>query len=323
MQVIIPVAGKGTRLRPHTHTTAKPLLHVAGKTVLQHILDKLEGLDISEIIFITGHLGDQFENLKTKHKVTTIRQDKQIGTAHAIRLARERINEPVLIVFADTVFEADMSVMDGLKADGIIWAKEVEDYQRFGVIVHKNNVMERIVEKPSEPVSRLANIGVYYIKDYKALFEGIDYVFEKDLQKKGEYFLTDAFQWMVDNGRKLIVEPVDGWYDCGTWECLVDTNRALLGKHKYRSPKSKTKDSVIIEPVWLEDDVEIEGSIVGPFVSVAKGARIRGSIVRDSIINTKAALNHVLLTDSIIGDEAEINGNRRKVSVGSHSNLDF
>lgn len=318
MQVIIPVAGVGTRLRPHTLTTAKPLLHVAGKPVLQHILDRLEGLPITNLILITGHLSEQFNELKTKYPVITVKQDQQLGTAHAINLAKPHVHEPVMIIFADTVFDADLSVIMKKKADGFIWAKEVEDYQRFGVIVHKDNVMQKIVEKPKEPISKLANIGVYYIADYKSMFEGIDHLIKHDIRPKGEYFLTDAFQYMIDHGKQILVEPVEGWYDCGTWECLIDTNRMLLDK------KPRHRDipgSIIIEPVWIEDGATIVNSVIGPHVSVAAGTIIEYSVIKESIINKNAKVSNSILTDSIIGDDAVVQGQAKKVSVGAHSTL--
>jgi len=318
MQVIIPVAGVGTRLRPHTLTTAKPLLHVAGKPVLQHILDRLEGLPITNLILITGHLSEQFNELNTKYPVITVKQDKQLGTAHAINLAKPYVKEPVLIIFADTVFDADMSVIMSAKADGIIWAKEVDDYQRFGVVVHKDKVMQRIVEKPTEPISKLANIGVYYIADYKSLFEGIEHIIKNDIRPKGEYFLTDAFQHMIDHGKKILVEPVQGWYDCGTWECLIDTNRILLDKQ----PKHRDiPGCVIIEPVWIEDGATISHSVIGPHVSVAAGTVIENSIISESIINKNASITNAVLTASIIGDDAVVHSTPKKVSAGAHSNL--
>lgn len=319
MHVIIPVAGVGTRLRPHTLTTAKPLLHVAGKPVLQHILDRLEGLPITNLILITGHLSEQFNELKTKYPVITVKQDQQLGTAHAINLARPYIKEPVLIIFADTVFDTDLGIIKQRSdVDGILWAKEVEDYQRFGVIVHKNSIMERIVEKPKEPISKLANIGVYYIKDHQSLFAGIDHVFKNDMRQKGEYFLTDAFQYMVDQGKKLLVAPVEGWYDCGTWECLIDTNKALLDK------QDRHKDypgSVIIPPVWIEDNVIIIDSVIGPHVSIAIGARVEHSVLAETIVNKNAKITNAILSDSIIGEDAIVQGTPKKVSVGSHSTI--
>jgi glucose-1-phosphate thymidylyltransferase len=318
MQVIIPVAGKGTRLRPHTHTLAKPLMHVAGKPVLQHILDTLEGLPITNIIMITGHLSEQFDSLKTKYPIVTVKQEEQLGTAHAINLARPYVKEPVLIVFADTVFDADMSVITKVKADGIIWAKEVEDYQRFGVIVHKDHVMQKIVEKPKEPISKLANIGVYYIHDYNALFEGIDHVFKHDIKTKGEYFLTDALQHMVDTGKKIIVEPVEGWYDCGTWEAFIDTNRVLLAKKSKFKP---VEGCTIIPPVWIEDNVTLRESVIGPNVSIASGTHISRSVISDTIIHNDVEISDAILKDSIIAEKAQVQGQEKKVSLGAHASL--
>ena len=316
MQVIIPVAGKGSRLRPHTHTTAKPLLHVAGKPVLQHILDRLEGLPVSEIIFVTGHLGEQFKNLNTKYRSIAVEQKEQLGTAHAINMAKPFVKEPVLIIFADTIFDADLSVINKTSADGLIWAKEVEDYQRFGVIIHKNNVMQKIVEKPSEPVSKLANIGLYYFKDYKALFEAIDHVVTHTKPVKGEFFLTDAMQYMIDQGKKILVEPVQGWYDCGTWEILIATNRELLQK---QSKFKAFEGSVIVPPVWIEDNVIIRSSVIGPNVSVAHGVTINNSVISESIINVHAKIDSSILTNSIVGSDAEVKGEAKKLSIGSHS----
>ena len=316
MHVIIPVAGKGTRLRPHTHTVPKPLMDIAGKTVLDHILDRLEGLPVTDIIFITGHLGEQFKTYKTKYVVKTVEQKEQKGTAHAIGLTKQFIHEPMLIIFADTIFDADLSIINTTDADGIIWAKEVEDYQRFGVILHNKGVMEKIIEKPTEPISKLANIGLYYIKDYQSLFAGIDHVMHQPPGKGGEYFLTDAFQYMVDQGKKIKVEEVAGWYDCGTWEIMIDTNRQLLNqKSKYRAVEGST----IIPPVWIADSAVITNSVVGPNVSVGEKVVIENSVISDSILSKGAAVHNAVLTESMIAQDAHVRGVRRKVSLGAHS----
>ena len=195
MQVIIPLAGKGTRLRPHTHLIPKPMLKVAGRPVMDWVMDRLKGLHVDELIFITGHLKGQVEqycraNYKTPSRF--IEQKVQDGTAGAINLARPFVHGPVMIIFVDTVFEADLSLAEKTDADGIIWAKEVEDYQRFGVVVtDRNGYMTKIIEKPSEPISKLANIGLYYIKDVDALWRGIDHVLTTPANK-GEWYLTDA-----------------------------------------------------------------------------------------------------------------------------------
>ena len=205
MQVIIPLAGKGTRLRPHTHLVPKPLLKVAGRPVMDWVMDRLEGLDITELIFITGHLKEQVEEFARKrYRIPSryIEQKVQDGTAGAINLARPYVTGPVLIIFVDTVFEADLSLVKRTDADGIIWAKEVEDYQRFGVVVtDAKGYMTKIVEKPSTPISKLANIGLYYIKATDSLWQGIDHVLANPANK-GEWYLTDAFQWMIDHGKR-------------------------------------------------------------------------------------------------------------------------
>ena len=190
MQVIIPLAGKGTRLRPHTHLTPKPLLKVAGRPVMDWVMDRLEGLNIEELIFITGHLKEQVEAYaRSRYPIPSrfIEQKVQDGTAGAINLARPFVHGPVLIIFVDTVFEADLTLINRVDADGIIWAREVEDYQRFGVVVtDKDGYMTRIVEKPSTPISKLANIGLYYIRDVESLWKGIDSTMAAP-DNKGEY----------------------------------------------------------------------------------------------------------------------------------------
>src|SRR3989338_6486708 len=223
MKVIIPLAGKGTRLRPHTHLKPKPLLQVAGQPVIRYVLEQLKDFGhVDEIIFITGHLKEQIEEYIHKEfpefKSRFIEQEEQKGTAHAVELAKPYVDEDVLIVFVDTLFEADLAEIDRLPSDaaGIIWAKHVEDHEQFGVVVQDDkSFMTKIVEKPEEPISKLANIGVYYVRDYKLLFEGIDSILQKSPGQGGEYVLTDAFQYMIDNGAKIKVAEVQGWYDCG------------------------------------------------------------------------------------------------------------
>ena len=230
MKVIIPLAGKGTRLRPHTHITPKPMLKVAGKPVMQYILEDLRRLgNVEQIVYITGHLKEKVEEYTRKTfadiPAVFIEQKVQDGTAGAVALARDYVDQPVLIIFVDTIFDADLSVTKTIDADGIIWVKEVEDYQRFGVVVtDADGNMTKIVEKPDTPISKRANIGLYYIRNWKLLYEGIEWVLTQP-QNKGEYYLTDAFQYMIDKGAKIRVIDVEGWYDAGKIETLLDTNR--------------------------------------------------------------------------------------------------
>ncbi|OGU00799.1 MAG: hypothetical protein A2W29_01620, partial [Gemmatimonadetes bacterium RBG_16_66_8] len=235
MKVIIPLAGKGTRLRPHTHVTPKPLVRVGGKPVMSYILDDLKRLGVEEIVFITGYLKDTIESyIRTEYpgfRARFVEQPIQDGTAGAVHLAQPFIDEDCLIIFVDTLFDADLSLTRRLPAGdaGVIWAREVEDYQRFGVIVKdEQGYMRRIIEKPKDPVSRLANIGLYYIRDWKLLFEGIGHVMTRPPGPGGEFYLTDAFQYMIDRGARIRVAEVEGWYDCGQMETLIDTNRHVL-----------------------------------------------------------------------------------------------
>src|SRR5919204_2541370 len=251
MQVIIPLAGKGTRLRPHTHLVPKPLLKVAGRPVMDWVMDRLEGLNVTELIFITGHLKEQVEAYaRARYRIPSrfIEQKVQDGTAGAVNLARPYVHEPVLIIFVDTVFEADLTLINRTDADGIIWTKEVEDYQRFGVVVtDKQDYMTKIVEKPSTPISRRANIGLQYVKDWRTLFDGIDHVMKSPPGKGGEFYLTDAFQYMVDHGKKLLVTEVGGWFDCGKVDTLLETNEHLLRHGRAKRPKHLPKGVKIIE----------------------------------------------------------------------------
>lgn len=320
MQVIIPLAGKGTRLRPHTHLTPKPLLKVAGRPVMDWVMDRLDGLDVAELIFITGHLKEQVERYaKARYRwpCRFIEQVVQDGTAGAVHLARPHVTEPVLIVFVDTVFEADLSLVRRTGADGIIWAKEVEDYQRFGVVVtDAQGYMTRIVEKPTEPISRLANIGLYFVKDTAALFQGIDHVLAGPANR-GEYYLTDAFQHMIERGRRIATAEVGGWYDCGTVAALLETNETLLRQGAARRPD--LPGVTVHEPVYIEDGVRIEGSVIGPNVSIEHGTTILDSHLAHTLVGSHCQLTGVRLVSSLLGHQVRVRGFEGSVSLGDHA----
>ncbi len=324
MQAIIPLAGKGTRLRPLTHTRPKPLLRVANRPVLDHVLDRLIGVGVDEVVCITGylqeqirdHLASEYPELDKQYVV----QEEQLGTAHAIRLAEPHVDGPVLVVFVDTIFEADLSILDRRAGDdGIIWVKEVEDYQRFGVVVtDEDGYMTRIVEKPDEPVSRLANIGVYYIRDHELMFEGIEEVLAGD-PMLGEYFLTDAFQYMIDHGARISTAEVDGWWDCGKPGTLLSTNRKLLERGMAREPAGdgvRTHGPVLVDPSATLQDVEL-----GPNVSVAAGAELRRCRLADCIVGAHARLEDCRLERSLVGEHAVLRGVRGQVRAGDHTEV--
>ena len=323
MQVIIPLAGKGTRLRPHTHLVPKPMLKVAGRPVMDWVMDRLHGLNVTELIFITGHLKDQVEaysSTRYGYPARYIEQKVQDGTAGAINLARPYVTGPVLIIFVDTVFEADLTLINRTDADGIIWAKEVEDYQRFGVVVtDPDGYMTRIVEKPKEPISKLANIGLYYIKAVDSLWQGIDHVLAAPANK-GEYYLTDAFQFMIEKGKRILAAEVGGWYDCGKLDTLLETNEILLRKGAARRP-AFSSDVDIIEPVYIEDGVKIERSVVGPNVSIETGTVISDSAVANMIIGRDARLTDVRINGGVLGNRVILDHFEGSASLGDDAEL--
>ena len=327
MQAIIPLAGKGTRVRPHTHTRPKPLLRVANRPVLSYVVEQLRDIGVDEMVCITGHLSAQIEEFLGREypdlPVRYVEQVEQLGTADAIRLAEPHVDGPVLILFVDTLFEADFDVIRDRPDDGgIIWAKEVEDYQRFGVVVtDADGYMQKIVEKPSEPISRLANIGVYYVRDHALMFDGIHEVMGRDPQL-GEYFLTDAFQYMIDHGSRLYTAEVGGWFDCGKSETVLETNRAMLERGHAARPEIVPPGVEIHDPVAVEPDVELVEVELGPNVSVAAGSVIRRSRLADCIVGAGTVIEDCDLHDSIVGDRARLQGIRGRANVGDDSEVD-
>ena len=312
MKVIIPLAGKGTRLLPLTRHVPKPLVRVAGRPVMDYVMDMLDGLDIEELILITGHLKEQVEHhVRTRYRQPArfIEQQVQDGTAGAVALAEPHVNGPVLIVFVDTLFDADLSLVTRTDADGVIWAKHVEDYQRFGVVVtDADGYMTRIVEKPSEPISKLANIGLYYIRDWRTLYQGIHWTLDRP-KNKGEWFLTDAFQYMIDHGRRIQVAEVSGWYDCGKVDTVLETNLHLLRNGRERAPAG-ARDVVVHPPVRVEAGAVVERSTIGPNVTIEAGAIVRDSTLREVIVGAGAHVIGSMVEHSLVGDDARVEGQR-------------
>ncbi len=317
MKVIVPLAGLGTRLLPLTKRVPKPLIRVAGRPVMDYVMDTLLGLDVEELIVITGHLKAEVERYIRDHypiPARFIEQKTLDGTAGAVDLARPHVRGPVLIIFVDTLFEADLGGIRTSDADGIIWAKEVEDYRRFGVIVtDERGYMARIVEKPDTPVSRLANIGLYYIRDWRTLFEGIAHVL-KQSPNKGEFYLTDAFQYMVDRGRRIATARVEGWYDCGKVGTLLETNRHLLERGRARLPVGPCPRCTIRPPVYVEEGVTIHDATIGPNVSIEAGSYVTESTVANSLLGRNVRVVRARVEGSLVGDDQVIEG---KSLVGS------
>ncbi|HID94780.1 MAG TPA: nucleotidyl transferase [Candidatus Latescibacteria bacterium] len=323
MKAIIPVAGEGTRLRPHTHTTPKALIYVAGKPIIGHILDAVLPLGVAEIILIIGHLGQRvIDYVKESYPSLIARyveQKDRKGLGHAVLLAKEFFGgESALIVYGDTIFQGDLS--DGIEpsADGRIGVKEVEQPERFGVVRLEGDRVVELVEKPEDPISNLAIVGFNYINNTALLFDCLEELMRRGITTRGEYQLTDAFQLMVDKGAILKPFVVKNWFDCGRPEALLRTNRHLL---ENLGRAGRRTGSILVPPVYVSDSVEVVNSIIGPYVSLADGAQVVGSIVRDSIVGQNAKVDQCLLEGSIIGDNAHVKGVPARLNVGDSSEV--
>jgi len=330
MKVIIPLAGFGKRMRPHTWSKPKPLVNVAGKPVLGHILDKLADpdVDVDELIFIVGWLGEQIEEYYTAsdypYPARYVEQKELLGQAHAIWLAREHLDGPVLIIFVDTIFEADLGGLETSGLDGVLYVKEVEDPRRFGVaVVGDDGLVTRLVEKPDSFDNRLAVVGVYYIHDAAWLMRAIEELMARNLQTKGEFYLADAYTLMIEQGARFGIRQVSVWEDCGTPKDVLQTNRYLLKRGQDNGQKAAVAHSVIMPPVYIAPSAQVERSIIGPYVTIAENSVIKHSIIRDSIIDEGAYIDNTMLDRSLIGKDAVVRGRYRVLNVGDSSRLDF
>jgi glucose-1-phosphate thymidylyltransferase len=327
MNVIIPLAGFGTRLRPHTYTKPKPMINVAGKPVLGHILDKLQGIDIDEIIFIVGYLGDQitaYVDENYKFKARYVEQKELLGQAHAIYLAKELVKGPTLIIFVDTLFEANLSKLNREESDGVIYVKEVADPRRFGVtLVNDQGHITRLIEKPDSMSDNLAIIGLYYVKEIQRLMAAIKSLLDQNIQTKGEFYLADALQLMIDDGAIIRPEPVSVWLDCGQPETVLETNRYLLKHNMDNSEDVASVNSIIIPPVHIHPTAKIKNSIIGPYVTIAAKCDIEGSIIRDSIVDEESYLKNAMLDQSLIGRKVDFIGRPRQLNLGDSAYVGF
>ena len=323
MRAIIPVAGIGSRLRPHTYTLPKVLLNVAGKPIIGHILDKITADGFDEATIIVGHFGEKIRDYVTtnyKLKVDFVEQTEPKGLAHAIHLARHTFgSQPILIILGDTVFDVQLKpvMSDKYSAVGI---KSVEDPRRFGVVESRNGFVLRLIEKPEHPTSKDAIVGLYWIRNPKLLEECIDELFKQDLRTRGEYQLTDALQLMLNKGEQIKTFSVDGWYDCGKPETLLATNRHLLEKLNHQVT---IKDVVIIPPVFVSPKAKIKHSMIGPYATIGSGASVEDSIVRNSIVSEDAQVSRALLENSIVGNNAVVQGNFQRINIGDSSEIEF
>jgi glucose-1-phosphate thymidylyltransferase len=323
-KAIIPCAGEGRRLKPHTHTTPKVLLNVAGKPLIGHIMDRLVEAEPEEVFVIVGKEKEQIQRYLTSNyqlKFIFVEQKDPKGLGDAVARTSDYFrNNPssVLILLGDTI--VDLNLKELIGKENFVGTKAVDDPRRFGVVEVRDGYITKITEKPLEPKSNLAIVGVYYFYQSDPLFEALEKIIKEDRKTRGEYQLSDALQEMIDMGEKLKIFPVEYWLDCGTPEALINTNRYLLQTTNYYQPRERV---VIIPPVYIEDSASIEESVIGPFVSIGPEAEIRNSIVRDSIINERAFVENCLLESSILSENAAVRSRAHHVNLGAYSELEL
>lgn len=334
MQIVIPMAGKGKRMRPHTLTTAKPLIPVGGKPIVQRLVEditKVCGQKVEEIAFVIGpDFGSDVEQNLIKvaesqgAKGTIHYQTEALGTAHAIMCAKDAIKGKTVVAFADTLFKADF-VMD-TEQEGVIWVQKIEDPKQFGVVkLNAENIITDFIEKPQEFVSDLAIIGIYYFKDGENLKKELQYLLDNNIKEKGEFQLTNALENMKQKGLKFKPGQVTEWLDCGNKDATVYTNHRVLefdaGKESLKGENIKNTNSIIIEPCYIGNNVTLINSVIGPHASIGNGTRVENSVISNSIIQHDAKIKSALLNNSLIGVAAEINGKQLDLSISDYSQI--
>jgi len=329
MKAIIPVAGAGAKLRPHTYTQPKALIPIAGKTILSYIVDQLHEVGINEFIFIVGYLGEKIQEFVQQNyphlQTHFVYQNERHGTGHAIELTKNIVgNDEVFVALGDTICEYDIKeIMESEYS--MLGIKKVDDPRNFGVAtVNEDGFIEQLVEKPSIPKSNMALVGLYKIKESNFLFECLHHIFAQEIKTLGDYSLTDALDCMIKRGAKFKSFKVKNWFDCGKKETLLESNATMLKKsggnvtaiHDY-------EDTIIIPPVSIAKGCNISNSIIGPNVAVGANTTIGHSIVRDSIIGSYTNLYEVVLDNSLIGSDASVKGLSRSLNIGDNTEIDF
>lgn len=328
MKAVIPVAGAGTKLRPHSYTQPKALIPLAGKTVLSIIIDQLKEAGITEFVFIVGYLGDKIQDyVRSKHPDITahyVHQTDRQGVGHAIRLTKSIVdNEEVFVVLGDSICEYD--VKEVVNTPGtMIGVRKVEDPRDFGVAeINEDGFIERVVEKPQIPKSNMALVGVYKIKETQELFQCLENNIREGLRSHGEYSLTDALECMIQAGVKFKSFKVENWFDCGKKETLLESNATLLKKFAVDEPEYSFENTVIVKPVSIAPGCTIKNSIIGPNVAIGENTTIDYSIVKNSIIGSFSNLFDIVLDDSIIGSDTNLRGETRSLNIGDNTSIDL
>lgn len=323
MDVIFPVAGLGSRLRPLTWSKPKPLVQVAGKPMFEHVMDRVLPYEPEKIVFVTGYLGDEIEawarETYSDQQLAFVEQPEMLGQTDAIIRTRDLCNDDVLIIFPDAIFEADFSILAESDGDGIIFTKVVEDPSSLGVTVVEDGFITKLIEKPSDPVSFEATVGIYYFKRAQDLFDAIDEQMRLGIKTKNEYFIADAIQIMIDRGARFRTSNIDVFEDCGNADALLHTNEYLL-KLNPPSPAQRPA-SVIIPPSFVDPTALIEHAVVGPNVSIGANAVVRDSVVRDAVVEPGSNLVGVVIEHAVIGRNVNITGKPKEFNLADNSKV--
>lgn len=335
MKIIVPMAGRGSRLRPHTLTVPKPLIPIAGKPIVQRLVEDIVSVcgdkKVNEIAFIIGDFGEQVEtdlkqvaeNLGAKGSIYY--QDKPLGTAHAIHCAADSMDDEIVVAFADTLFRADFTL--DTEADSVIWVKQVEDPSAFGVVQFaEDGSINNFIEKPQEFVSDSAIIGIYYFKDGAGLRKELKYILDNNIVDNGEYQLTDALSSLLKQGKTFRPGTVSDWMDCGNKAITVETNSKMLGylegKPELRGENITLENSEIIEPCYIGSNVVLKNAKIGPHVSLGDGCMVENASIKGSLIQTNSSISNIDLKDSMVGNHASVNGKWTSISIGDYSTME-
>lgn len=330
MKAIIPVAGKGKRLRPLTYTQPKPLIPVAGKPIISFIIEQLIELGVEDFVFIIGYLGDKIreyvEQTYPQLHTVFVTQEDRMGSAHAIWLARDHYADAdeIIIFFGDAIIDADLTAFRD-STTSCIGVKVVEDPRKFGVIeLDGDGKIRNLVEKPRIPKSNIAMVGCYKVKEVARFIEACSHNLENKIRSIGEYPLTDALLRMLEWGVELQTIPVENWFDCGRREVLLDTNAIFLDREGFATDDPPPYDnSIIIHPVHIGQNCELTNSIIGPYVTLGANTKLDHAIVSDSIIGDYATIHDIVLRNSVVGNDASIGGLRQSLNIGDNTEIDF
>jgi glucose-1-phosphate thymidylyltransferase len=330
MKAIIPVAGAGTRLRPLTYTQPKPLLPVAGKPILSFILDQLLSVGVEEFIFIIGYLGEKIKHYVEESypdlKAVFVTQEERLGSAHAIYTAREYFAQAqeLIIFFGDSIIDMDMQQLVR-EPHSCLAVKKVDDPRQFGIVeLDEEGQVHRLIEKPRIPKSALAMVGAYKIREVDALLEALEFNISRHIQTNDEFPLTDALMRMLEKGIPFKTLTVDNWFDCGRREVLLETNAIFLDREGYASNDLPPFDNtIIIHPVSIGENCQIENSIIGPHVTIGANVVIHNAILKNSIIGNFTSIKEVILQNSVVGNDTSITGLRQSLNIGDNTEIDF